>query len=123
MGLAGEASLLRQVSVSSHDNGVPKWLGLSSTPAGCLLPCIDQVPANRLRYTDTRVVPQPGNGGSLRGLESGVLKLSYDLDELHSRSTARHHAQRSSRPLASAYAGLAPLSRLRRHQLQTGSRL
>src|SRR5439155_24100087 len=42
-GIGGRSSLLRQVSVSSHDNGVPKWLGLSSTPAGCLLPCIDQV--------------------------------------------------------------------------------
>src|ERR1035437_5917964 len=34
---------LRQVSVSSHDNGVPKWLGLSSTPAACLMRRIRQV--------------------------------------------------------------------------------
>src|SRR5450759_3858818 len=35
--------LLRKVSVSPYDNGVPKWLGPSSTPAPCLLQCIDRV--------------------------------------------------------------------------------
>src|ERR1019366_7302964 len=43
-GVGLRSSQLRQVSVSPHDNGVPKWLGLSSTPAACLLRCIDQVP-------------------------------------------------------------------------------
>src|SRR5664280_1494081 len=42
-GVGLRSSQLRQVSVSPHDNGVPKWLGLSSTPAACLLRCIDQV--------------------------------------------------------------------------------
>src|SRR5947207_9588949 len=63
-GIGWRSSLLRQVSVSSHDNGVPKWLDLSSTPAGCLLPCIDQGPKFR-RKPDYISAPSIGTSGGI----------------------------------------------------------
>src|ERR1035437_351272 len=49
-------SQLRQVSVSPNDNGVPKWLGLSSTSAGRLLPRIDRVSSVLSFYGHSRSV-------------------------------------------------------------------
>src|SRR5450756_2031140 len=48
LGVGLRSSQLRKVSVSPHDNGVPKWLGISSASAGRLLPCIDRVEGHRV---------------------------------------------------------------------------
>jgi hypothetical protein len=42
-GVGLQSSLLRRLLVSPHDNGVPKWLYVTSSSAACLPPCIDQV--------------------------------------------------------------------------------